>query len=55
MFTPTFLITRTIYNLSAIIFNKLPEFGFDWINVSDQVNTQNEVNMKLIVQNHNTK
>lgn len=41
MFTPTFLITRTIYNLLAITFNKLPEFGFDWINVSDQADLVN--------------
>ena len=38
IFTSFFLITRTFYNLLAInINNKLPDFGFDWINVSDQV------------------
>lgn len=38
--TSFLLLTRTLYNLLAItVVNlKLPDFGFDWINVSDQVN-----------------
>ena len=32
-----FLVSRTVYNLVAISTNYLPDFGFDWINVSDQV------------------
>jgi hypothetical protein len=37
--TSFLLLTRTIYNLLAItlVSLNLPDFGFDWINVSDQV------------------
>lgn len=38
--TSFLLISRTFYNLLAITVDKfsLPDFNFDWINVSDQVN-----------------
>ena len=38
--TSFLLITRTLYNLLAITVDrlKLPDFGFDFLNVSDQVN-----------------
>ena len=37
--TSFLLITRTLYNLLAITVDrlKLPDFGFDFLNVSDQV------------------
>lgn len=37
--TSFLLISRTLYNLLAItiVDLKLPDFGFDWINVTDQV------------------
>lgn len=37
--TSFLLISRTLYNLLAIAIDKfgLPDFNFDWINVSDQV------------------
>ncbi len=37
--TSFLLITRTLYNLLAITIDrlKLPDFGFDFLNVSDQV------------------
>ena len=39
IFTSFLLITRTIYNILAITIEdlNLPDFGFDWINVTDQV------------------
>jgi integral membrane protein GPR137 len=38
IFTSFLFITRTLYNILAISIDKmkLPDFGFDWINVSDQ-------------------
>ena len=42
IFTSFLLISRTIYNLLAITIEdlNLPDFGFDWINVTDQVKTK---------------
>ena len=37
--TSFLLISRTLYNILAITIEdlNLPDFGFDWINVTDQV------------------
>jgi len=41
--TSFLLISRTLYNILAITIEKLklPDFGFDWINVSDQADLVN--------------
>ena len=47
IFTSFLFITRTLYNILAISIDKmkLPDFGFDWINVSDQA----DLGMKNII------
>ncbi len=41
IFTSFLLITRTLYNILAILkIDYLPDFGFDWINISDQVKSK---------------
>jgi hypothetical protein len=47
--TSFLLISRTLYNILAITIEdlNLPDFGFDWINVTDQVKKIILINEKL--------
>ena len=51
LFTSFLFITRTVYNIIAISINrmKLPDFGFDWINVSDQADLVDLTEVKKFI------